>query len=324
MMRNLINIVESQQVQLSLSKFERPNGDWWINISGSDGKHYGACQPEEDGTFLVYINMFHPKTGQNLGSKQSGVKQDDLQSTAEYLFAQSMAKLPSKAEQKVRAKAPAYDGQNEGDILRHHDEEGSDFAVLHHDATRHDAETPLVIVIHPGDMIETNDGYDWREAEKVMQFAQENQEGTAAELAHWRDQGYDIAVLHRGSCSFMVANGKGHEDYRSEVLSAWDNGTTLFGDDLGQAAKWMIENLHVEVRPHIYLAGAYSTPGNGCLTFIGKAIEKVVGEDKITVSDWSPPGNAADRVWRPGNRKVKFWDAQGDGWRKTPKGRDKK
>lgn len=322
-MREFIDLIESQQVELTLDRYERASGEWWINIMGSDGKHYGMCHPNDDGTFTVAVNVFHPKTGANLGTQEKNVAADQVKSVVQTLFNQARAKLPGKQAPQDRPKAPAYDGNNETDILNHHSEEDTKFSVLHHDATRHDAETPLVIVVHPGDLIQTADGFDWREGKKAKAFSDDNQTGTAEELAHWREQGFDIVVLHRQSCTYM-SQGESDEAYRSEVLSAWDNGSALYGDDLGEAAKWIIDNLHVAERPHIYLAGAYSTPGNGCLTYIGKAIEKVVGEDRITVSDFSPPGNAPAKVWRPGNRSVRFWDAQGDGWRKTPKGKARK
>lgn len=66
-------------------------------------------------------------------------------------------------------------------------------------------------------------------------------------------------------------------------MFAWKQGTVLFGDDLDTAAEWIINNLHIAQRPKIFLGGAYSDFNHGCLTFIGREIEKIVGEELRSV-----------------------------------------
>ena len=85
-------------------------------------------------------------------------------------------------------------------------------------------------------------------------------------------------------------------------MDSWRAGTVLYGDDLDAAGQWNIQNLQVAKRPHIYLAGAYSCPETGCLTHIGRQIERVVGPEKITVSAHSPPENGPGNAWRPGDK----------------------
>lgn len=197
-----------------------------------------------------------------------------------------------------------------------------DFAVVQHDPAGHDASRPLIVVVHPGDVVETPAGFTARDWAKVGAFSRDNQDGMASEISTWREAGADVVVLHRLSCAYL---DDGEEVFQEAVLGCWDGGTILYGDALDEAATWIIENLHVADRPMIHMAGAYVTPEDGCVTHIGKAIEAIVGEDRMTVSDWSPASNcAADKVWRPGDRSIPFWDAQGDGWRKAPKGRARK
>jgi hypothetical protein len=49
----------------------------------------------------------------------------------------------------------------------------------------------------------------------------------------------------------------------------------------------------------VVLAGANSTPGTGCLTLVGTLLEAHLGEARISVSDFSPPGSGPGPVWRP-------------------------
>jgi len=198
------------------------------------------------------------------------------------------------------------------DLLRQKDEEGNGFEVLHHDPEQHSPLRPLVILVHPGDMIETGDGWDDRnEYDKVREFSVDNQVGTAEDIAAWRQKYQaDVIVLHRGSCSQF--DGDGESDLCDQIEMIWQNGSILHGDNLEDAANWMIQHLHIAERPRVYLAGAYSCPKYGCLTSIGKAIEKVIGPKRITVSGWSPPGNSPGKVWRPGNRSVPFWKANAE------------
>lgn len=102
-------------------------------------------------------------------------------------------------------------------------------------------------------------------------------------------------------------------ELKIELETSWKQSSILFGDDLEAASQWIIENLHVSERPHVYLAGAYSDPENGCLTYVGKALERVIGSHRITVSDYSPSGSSPEPVWRGGN-KVLDYEADKIAW----------
>lgn len=222
----------------------------------------------------------------------------------------------------VRSSTVSYDDLNRNyddaeETLVKWDEEGPEngFEVKHHDHARHDKLRPLVIVVHPGGMIEAQHGWGGAEWKAVNKFSRRNQAGLARELSAWRTKyDADIAILHRGSCSqFLTANANSiDEDLQLELLVGWQRGSVLLGDHLDDAAAWMIENLHIADRPRIFLGGAYSDFDQGCLTAIGRALEKVVGPGRIKVSKYSPPGSSHDagKVWRPGNQALDFKDAR--------------
>lgn len=209
-----------------------------------------------------------------------------------------------------------------GETLRELANEDPDFAIAIHEASRHDASRPLFVIIHPGDMTETPEGFSARDWANVREFSESNQEGLVADISDWTDKNADFVVLHRQSCAY---DNDGLDEFHEAVRGLWDRATILYGDHLDAAGAWIIENLHVAQRPMIFMGGAYTTPECGCVTRIGQMIEDVVGEDRMTISDWSPAGNCDDeKVWRPGNRKLRFWDAQGQGWRNLPKGEAKR
>ncbi len=200
-------------------------------------------------------------------------------------------------------------GARFGTMMRRAENYDKGFAVLDHDRDQHSAERPLVVVIHPGDMIETGVGYPPEVRQAVNMFWHHNSQGTARELSQWRKKGADFVVLHRMSCEQFPEQEARSRNFGGGKLPIWaeikrghTRGTMLFGDDLKSAANWMIRNLHIKDRPHIFLAGAYSTPDSGCLTAIGQAFEQVVGPDRISVSEFSPPAASPGPVWRPGGK----------------------
>lgn len=194
------------------------------------------------------------------------------------------------------------------DLEARYDRDEDDFDVISHREQRHSKERPLVIIIHPGDAIEPNVGWgDQAAYKRVRKFSRTNQAGMARELSDWRrTHDADIAVLHRESSCELVPGEDCDDEYELEVTDAHSRGSVVFGDDLQKAADWMIANLHIADRPHIFLTGAYSEVDYGCLTFIGRKIEAVVGPDRISVSKFSPPGNGPAKVWRPGEKNIRF------------------
>lgn len=171
--------------------------------------------------------------------------------------------------------------------LRKLDEDGEDaFLVLFHDAVRHDPARPLVVIVHPGDMIEVRQGWSRDDWPGVLGRSLSCQAHTALELERWRKRGADFVILHRASCS-QIAKGERptcDDHFASEIVAARKAGTVLYGDDLDAAGQWMLDHLHIEQRPAIYMAGAYADADHGCLTAIGQMLESVA-RGRITVSE---------------------------------------
>lgn len=198
------------------------------------------------------------------------------------------------------------DGRRMGTILNLLGRYEPDFFVIEHQPSLQDPARPLVILVHPGDLIQVTDGYDPEPQRKALSaFWRYTGDGTRQELATLRKQGYDFCVLHRSSCAQFARFSKFRVIGRSlwaEIQRGQKRGTVLYGDDLEKASAWMIGNLGIAGRPMVHLAGAYSDPQHGCLTAIGRAIEKVIGGKRMAVSAFSPPENAPGRVWRPDGR----------------------
>lgn len=197
-------------------------------------------------------------------------------------------------------------GSRMGTKLDWHDRNNTGFRVIKHDPAVHTPQKPLVLVIHPGDMIVYGDSSE--EGREASRFGSANIRGTTAELKELlRGNKCDFAVLHRGSCAqFPGSNPGGYRDQLWKLFQkGHKRGTVMFGDKLDRAGAWIIRNLHIAERPHVYLLGAYSDPLYGCLTEIGQQIERVIGPDRITVSEYSPVEDhpeAQHTAWRPGKK----------------------
>jgi hypothetical protein len=185
-------------------------------------------------------------------------------------------------------------------IRRHARSEAASFHVLRHNPCR--PELPLVVIVHPGDMLETGQGYSAEEGQQVREFSRRNQIGTAREIAQWRSLPAEVIVINRSSCTQFVQQYRRHvtPEMEAEMKTVWRSDTVLFGDDLDAVNVWMAEHMALQNRPHVYMAGAYSDPEYGCLTYIGRPIAKLIGADKVTVSEYSPPSASPDDPrWDP-------------------------
>jgi hypothetical protein len=193
-----------------------------------------------------------------------------------------------------------------GAALRRLENSEIDFCVIRHSPELHNANLPLLLLIHPGDLIQITDMYDPpAQRNALAAFWRYTGCGTRDELASFRMQGFDFCVLHRSSCAQFPSFSKYRVIGRTlwqEIKRGHARGAVLYGDDLEAASEWVIEHLGISERPRIHLAGAYSDPSNGCLTAVGQSLEKVIEPGRITVSEFSPPENGPGIVWRPGNK----------------------
>lgn len=208
-----------------------------------------------------------------------------------------------------------YAGARIGMVLRAldaRDEGAASFDVIRHPGPS-DSNRPLFVLIHPGDLEQSPFGWGSDiEARAAQDFWSYTGSGTLKELRKALREGHHVALLHRSS-SLALADPEwrvGLETRFWKALSTVHNRhTTLWGDDLDIASAWMIEAFDVAHRPAIHLAGAYSDPKHGCVSAVGKAFLRAMGEtgpDRLTVSPFSPPDNGPGLAWRPDGAPVEM------------------
>lgn len=164
----------------------------------------------------------------------------------------------------------------------------------------------LLIVVHPGDAIEHPRGWGSREqAEQVIRLAMANQAGMAQEMSarlpHAR-----VIVLHRESSTQfdpVLRVPWIDRDYERCVGEATVRGANLYGDDLDEAAAWILASGAIKPGMRVFMTGAYSDQAHGCITKLGGLLLAAEPALQIDVDAHSPTDNtnAAPR-WDPGMR----------------------
>lgn len=184
--------------------------------------------------------------------------------------------------EKINAEVDAYE-----------DDDGAVFHVLQ--PGTFDTSKPLIVLVHPGDACESD-----HPSEALQTRAWGYQMKMGAELLEERFEGCDVIVLHRFSSRFAFENGyEVDQDYLRALAKFHQDPKTcvLFGDDLEEASQWIIDQAKTTDRPCVFFSGAWSNKDNGCVTFVGKAIQAAGAN--IEVSAFSPanPGTMAN-AWR--------------------------
>lgn len=229
-----------------------------------------------------------------------------------------MIKFPNTDARDMAGAGGAFQGCRTSTILRKLDMRGEEacFQVIRHTPPAA-GQRPLFLLIHPGDLVQSP--YGWKDratVDAVTSFWSYTGAGTLKELRHALRQGHNVAVLHRSS-SLELAYPERRLGLARKFWTALSpvhaRHTTLWGDDLDLAARWLIEAFDAGSRPAIHLAGAYAEPDHGCITSIGEQFLKAFGSslrDRLTVSPYAPPGNGPGLAWRPGgNAQMDLPDA---------------
>jgi hypothetical protein len=175
-----------------------------------------------------------------------------------------------------------------------------DFLFCTAPSNEFDVLRPLLIIVHPGDAVEDGVGFSNKEdAFAVKEFGQKNTRAMALEIDHLLDNS-DVIILHRQSTidvmmkyslTRMTEADKLVHPYQFSCLKASELGVVLYGDDLDAASQWIIRSINVVDRPSIFMTGAYACENFGCITSIGKSLEKF-GCTNITVSQHAPTDNS--------------------------------
>ena len=168
-----------------------------------------------------------------------------------------------------------------------------------------DPQRPLMVIIHPGDMVETDAGWgEPKAAATVQAFWSHNGLGLRSEMAKARKEGYDIVVVHRESSVEFFSGSRRHSLARrlwtEHFCPLFSQASTFWADNLDAVVAWLCGNTNPQTRPSIHLAGAYACPQTGCVTAVGKGLLAAgVESARLSVSPFSPPSNGPGLVWRP-------------------------
>lgn len=223
--------------------------------------------------------------------------------------------IPSCQAQDITAPGQPYTAARLGTVLRaldDRDEGAASFDVIRYPGPS-DPARPLFVLIHPGDLFQIP--YGWgsdAEGRAAQEFWVHTGTGTLSEMRKALRKKHDIALLHRSS-SLEFAYPERRMGLAASFWKAFSpvhrHHTTLWGDDLDIASAWMIEAFDVAHRPAIHLAGAYSDPKHGCVSAVGNAFLRAMGEtgpERLTVSPFSPPDNGPGLAWRPDGAPVEM------------------
>lgn len=117
-------------------------------------------------------------------------------------------------------------------------------------------------------------------------------------------QGANAVVLHRFSSGYSFINGKNLARSYSDAIAAIhrEGGAVLYGDDLGDAGRWIIDHMKADTRPSALITGAWSDKDHGCVAAIADALEQAGADVTVSLhSPLSPDGSGAR--WTSSNRK---------------------
>lgn len=186
---------------------------------------------------------------------------------------------------KVRAHAQACGG------------EANDFHVI--DLITVDPARPLYLVIHPGDVVQSDNDVAYSEDRDAIQdYSRQCQSGIEGDVQRLLDAGWDVAVLHRFSSDYGFGVSGCLQEYTEAMDEIHDEGLVLFGDNLGAAAAWLVAHMAVTQRPAILLSGAWSDAKDGCIAEIGKRLEKAGARVHLADSACLSP-DGSGREWKP-------------------------
>lgn len=173
------------------------------------------------------------------------------------------------------------------------DDDAVSFKVLRSPLSA-DPRRGLVVIVHPGDAAADED--DSRRGylltAQVLMYC---------EIDRLMRDGYEIAILHRGSSGYGFADDGVDLDYKRAIENAHKTGACLlYGDDLPAAADWIVRNLAAADRPDVLVTGAWADAAHGCAAMIADRLHQVGA--KVRLSQEAPvtrPRRHHKDRWRP-------------------------
>ena len=176
--------------------------------------------------------------------------------------------------------------------------EGNSFSVVlpfdPPDLTR-----PLYVLIHPGDVVQTRSDVGGQpNAREILEYSAERQEAMADDVERLAEAGWDVAVLHRFSSSYGFGTSNTVDYFEDAVDEIHERGAVLFGDNLREAAEWLVATAGAAARPAVLLSGAWSSAAHGCVTMVGTALEEAGARVHLATSACVSPDGSEDE-WQP-------------------------
>lgn len=190
--------------------------------------------------------------------------------------------------------------------------EGNSFAVIL-PFDQPDLARPLYVLVHPGDVVQTRgDVGGHPNAQSILDYSAERQEAMADDVERLARAGWDVAVLHRFSSSYGFGTSNTVDWFEDAIDEIHERGAVLFGDNLPQAAEWLVASAGAAARPAVLLSGAWSNAAHGCVSFVGSALEQAGAKVHLATSACvSPDGSEVE--WQPIAGTLSSTDAVGLG-----------
>lgn len=188
--------------------------------------------------------------------------------------------------------------------------EGNSFTVIL-PFEQSDLSKPLYILVHPGDVVQTHgDVGGHPNAQAILDYSADRQAAMADDVERLTKAGWDVAVLHRFSSSYGFGTSNTVDWFEDAVDEIHERGAVLFGDNLQEAAEWLVSTAGVVSRPAGLLSGAWSSAAHGCVGMIGAALEEAGSKVHLATSACvSPDGSEAE--WQPAAGTLSSLDAVG-------------
>lgn len=158
----------------------------------------------------------------------------------------------------------------------------------------------LVVLVHPGDAVETPDDVvdlPARKANAILRASYRAQVAMARELRSLTDA--DLVVLHRASSGFSFQSTRNvSPTYVRAIERIHATGTVLYGDHLDATAAWLVAHMHAALRPRVLVTGAWSEAEHGCVAALADHLQDAGA--RVAISGHAPADRTGGRTtWTP-------------------------
>lgn len=162
-----------------------------------------------------------------------------------------------------------------------------------------EAARPLYVLVHPGDTVQTrSDVAGHPKAEAILGYSAERQEMMADDVERLKKAGWDFVVLHRFSSSYGFGTSNTVDWFEDAIDEMHERGAVLFGDQLEEAAAWLLSEAKAAERPAVLLSGSWSSADYGCVAIVGSLLELAGARVHLAPSACISPDGSGEE-WKP-------------------------